>query len=317
MEQIISCDWGTSALRLRVIHLADKSVLTETTCDKGILTVYNEWKQSGKNEEERLSFYQSILNAQIKKSEQQSGFSLDDMPVVISGMASSNIGMSELPYKEMPFSIDGNDLEVRVMSSGNDFRHNSFLVSGAKTSEDVMRGEETQLIGGFAKNEYEEQVYIFPGTHSKHILVKNNKAVDIRTYMTGEFFELLSKKSILFNDINNDTDLFSEEYIRSFENGVAESIDSNLLHNAFLVRTNSLLGKLSKEDNYYYLSGLLIGTELKELISTQLPVSVVSNQQLAKLYKVAFTRFGVNRLNFVDSGETVVNGHCKIYYLYK
>jgi 2-dehydro-3-deoxygalactonokinase len=39
----------------------------------------------------------------------------------------------------------------------------------------------------------------------------------------------------------------------------------NILRAAFLVRTNQLLAKLSKKENYFYLSGLMIGAEIKDL----------------------------------------------------
>ena len=57
----------------------------------------------------------------------------------------------------------------------------------------------------------EEQVFIFPGTHSKHVTVKNGNVIDIKTYMTGEFFELLSVKSILSATIEKTVDLNNEK----------------------------------------------------------------------------------------------------------
>lgn len=62
-----------------------------------------------------------------------------------------------------------------------------------------MRSEEVQLIGAVEgqKDSAAETGYIFPGTHFKHIYVQRKQVTDFKTYMTGEYFELLSQKNIL------------------------------------------------------------------------------------------------------------------------
>ncbi len=126
-----------------------------------------------------------------------------------------------------------------------------------------MRGEETQLIGCMEQG---DGWYVFPGTHSKHILVNNNEIVDFSTYMTGEFFGLLSEMSLLGGSVEKNEDLNEARNMGSFERGVQHAAGANLLHAAFRVRTNDLFGKLSAKENYHYLSGLLIGTELQDLV---------------------------------------------------
>ncbi len=76
------------------------------------------------------------------------------------------------------------------------FRIPYILVSGFQTDTDIMRGEETKLLG-FDIPDDEERIFIFPGTHSKHVFVKNKTGIDFKTYMTGELFNLMSEKSIL------------------------------------------------------------------------------------------------------------------------
>src|SRR5262245_12577368 len=101
-------------------------------------------------------------------------------------MASSSIGMIEVPYKETQFKADGSDLKVKKIDRSKDFEHDTFIISGARTNNDVMRGEETQLAGCKDTGD-KKSLYIFPGTHSKHILVKKGIAVSFKTFMTGEF----------------------------------------------------------------------------------------------------------------------------------
>lgn len=317
MPEFISCDWGTSVLRLRVADTETMKVFAEVISPDGISATFELWKQSGKKENERLLFYQSILSQQIKKLEEQLHLSLQDLPLIISGMASSNIGMLEIPYKEVPFSSGGHDLTIETIEAKQDFKHNILIISGAKTATDVMRGEETQLAGCLDNNTESDQLFIFPGTHSKHVFVKNGKAEDFKTYMTGEFFELLSKKSILSNVVEKSMGLMQDNTLTSFEKGVEDALHSNILNTSFLVRTNYLFKKLPKAENYYYLSGLLIGTELKELRGSNICVTVVSDEPMSTLYISALRKIGISNVQHQSANKAIIGGHAKIYHLHK
>ena len=111
--------------------------------------------------------------------------------------------------------------------------------------------------------------------------------------------------------------LLNADNLKSFEKGVADSLDLNVLHSSFLVRTNNLFGKLSKQENYLYLSGLLIGTELKELISNTSSFTLVSDELLRKFYGTALRKLGINKVKYMDAGKAVMEGHSKFYNLYK
>lgn len=316
MEKFLSCDWGTSFFRLRIADVPSLTIIAEEKSNRGIAKSFELWKQSGKVEEARLSFYLDIVLQHIETLEKKLNASLNKLPLVISGMASSTIGMVELPYKELPFSADGSDLEVKFIEADDHFPHKTVIISGAKSNDDVMRGEETQLAGCFHDNDQEEQIFIFPGTHSKHLLVMKGKAVDVKTYMTGEFFELLSTKSILSVSIEEGHGLQNEKNVQSFEKGVRESVQVNLLHSSFLVRTNHLLGKFTKQENYYYLSGLLIGTEMKELISNGYEnINLVSNAMLMPYYETSFNILnkGESILKIMNADEALVKGQFKIF----
>lgn len=311
-QKFISCDWGTSALRLRLVDIENRTVLAEAESRYGIAATHELWKINGESEEDRLEIYLSVLYTQLESLQEKSKVKLKNIPMIISGMACSSIGMIELPYKEMPFSLDGSDLEVKTIHLKNDFDHDLFMVSGARTSKDVMRGEETQLIGCIENAGDNEQLFIFTGTHSKHVMIKDKKAIDIRTYMTGELFDLLSRKSVLANNISESTELIT----KSFEKGIADDAEMNLLHSLFMIRANSLLDKASKEENYSYLNGLLIGHELKEIKNITNPIVIVGNERLRKLYKAAAVKLGISDVKYFDAGEAIVNGHSKIFKAY-
>jgi 2-dehydro-3-deoxygalactonokinase len=319
MHKFISCDWGTSALRLRLVDSTAATILAEATSEEGIAVVFERWNErEGEKEgaEERIAFYESVLSDQIVNLGGQAGRDLAGIPVIISGMASSNIGMIELPYKQAPFDLNVKGLNVKLDGAGAGFNHPIVLVSGVRTAKDVVRGEETQLTGCINDTEKGERLFIFPGTHSKHVLVQNGRLADIRTYMTGEFFGLLSKKSILANSVRKSM-FRPEQYQIQFEEGVSDGLKTSLLHSAFWVRTNDLFNKLSKEENYHYLNGLVIAAELKELVNGNLPITIVANKLMLGYYSLALQKIGMLLVDKLDVSEAVVAGHRKIYELYR
>jgi 2-dehydro-3-deoxygalactonokinase len=348
MDLFISCDWGTSNFRLRIVDRDTSRILAGGSSDLGIATVFEQWRQTNKEEAARLPFFQTILLEQVQRLSPPSGFSpenlslkgfsleglslkgfsLKGLPLIISGMASSSLGMMELPYKELPVGISGQELHKVILPATDRFPHPMLIISGVRTADDVMRGEETQLIGCPAEN----GLYLFPGTHSKHIRVKEDKIVGFTTYMTGEFFHLLSQKSILTGAVTA-TDILQgpsgiplkNDYQKSFEKGVEDSVEAGLLHSSFLVRTHHLFGRWSREENYNYLSGLLIGEELKDLVkvsgkggsSAGERVFIVGSKQQRYYYQLACTLLNITVAGCLDADQALVRGHVKLYGLYQ
>jgi len=315
MNSFLSCDWGTSSFRLRLVKIPGIQFTSFEIANQGIGKTFELWKQKGAKDEERFSFYLSVIDHHIGMLERQLNFSLQNIPLIISGMASSSIGMMELPYKEVPLDADGSDLIVKKILLTNNFSHDILIISGVRTENDVVRGEETQL-AGCVHDSHEEQVFLFPGTHSKHITVKNGHVADIKTYMTGEFFELLSKKSILSTSVSEGEGLQYANIRKSFEKGIRDSSQSNLLHNSFTIRTNQLFNRMTREENYHYLSGLLIGTELKDLLQQKYSsVTLVSAGALEEKYFLALCELGLNQnLHQINADEALINGQYIVYH---
>lgn len=309
-----SCDWGTSSFRLRLVDTT-LQIKAESSSNEGVARVFEDW-QHNKHKNERLHFYQSVLRHHIGKIEADLNCTLNDLPVVVSGMASSTIGMMELPYKHLPFLATGKDLSYEVLNSTEWFRHPVVLVSGVRSERDVMRGEETQLAGCVEDANSQKQVYVFPGTHSKHVIVEKGYATSFETYMTGEFFHLLSEDSILSKSIRAGSELESVENDSSFQKGILDSRQQNLLHNSFMVRTNDLFRYYSKEQNYWYLSGLVIGTELNALVQNFVgSISIVGQDILAQSYKRGFEALGVEAVRMVDVSKALIRAHAMILQL--
>ena len=317
MNYFISCDWGTSSLRLKLVDTSTETVLKEITSDNGTAQTHESWIRSREQKSDRLQFYLAVLEEQLETLQLHANTSLDSLPIVISGMASSSIGMLELPYKEIPFKNDGNDLETKIIKGTGKFNHDILLISGVRQEDDAMRGEEVQMIGCINDDNMDERLFIIPGTHSKHILVKKGRVVSIKTFMTGEFFNLLSSKSILSGSIIKPSGFPTEEDLELFRKAVDEGSNSNLLNSSFKIRTRELFGKQRKEENYAYLSGLLIGTEISELANRRLPITVLGDELQRKLYGIAFQTLKVLQTEFYDADKAIVNGHIRMFILYK
>ena len=315
MEKFLSCDWGTSTFRLRLVETQGLVVLAEETTADGIAPMHARWKE---RREDRFLFYCRYVKEAIHLLEKRINESLAGLPLLISGMAGSTLGLFELPYKQLPFSLQGNDLAVERFAATEDFNHAMMLISGARTEDDVMRGEETQVIGCDGVYSDQRGLFILPGTHSKHVVVEGGHVVSFKTYMTGEFFELLSQKSILSASVEMTRGFDVPAHRNSFQRGLLVGVQENLLHSSFLVRTNDLLQGYSKSENSFFLSGLLIGNELKDVVSSNYRnITIVGNALLTEYYRFAIEQVLPAKekvvINIQNADAAIIKGQWKIW----
>src|SRR5690606_32638833 len=112
----------------------------------------------------------------------------------------SSVGMKELPYAKLPFSIYGDHVILHASAPSPQFPHPVLLLSGVTDGNEVMRGEETQVIGiadllaGLGKTD--NTIVVMPGTHSKHVYLQDSHISRIGTYLTGELFAVLSENGL-------------------------------------------------------------------------------------------------------------------------
>src|SRR5262249_18368496 len=139
-----------------------------------------------------------------------------------------------------------------------------FIVPGVSCRDvhgvpDVMRGEETQIIGAI-DDLGGDAVVCLPGTHSKYVRVRDRCIASFTTHMTGEGSSALWRHSIL----GRLSDVDTVEDKAAFDAGVDRSADGQgLLHHLFGVRTRGLFQEIPAAGLASYLSGLLIGHEIR------------------------------------------------------
>lgn len=310
---LLCCDWGTSTFRLQLVNIADRQIIGEVRSTQGVSKTFNAWKtEEEKSNITRNHFFRQQLNDQINILSQKLSIDLDNISIVVSGMASSSIGMTEVPYATLPFPTDGSGVSIQHFNSQEGFYHDIILISGVRSEADVMRGEEIQLIGLastrlFSVNKLKEAILVFPGTHSKHIFLQNGHLVNFQTFMTGEVFNLMINYSILKQSVETDgSNKFSQNELDAFKAGVDKSQSSDVLNSLFTVRTNQLFNKLNKKQNFFYLSGLLIGTELKHLLEkASYQLILCSGSNLYEFYKLAFEALDLLNRTTIISHEFI------------
>jgi len=184
----------------------------------------------------------------------------DDVPRIACGMIGSRQGWIEAPYVECPADLRrlGSAL---ARTPGGELR----IVPGARCADaagvpDVMRGEETQLVGAI-RGDDDRVVAVLPGTHSKWAIVERGRLVGFATFMTGELYAVLLAHSILGRMATTER---TGDTTEAFDRGVARgSAGVGLAHAIFGARTLALTGELATEEVGDWLSGVLIGDEIR------------------------------------------------------
>jgi 2-dehydro-3-deoxygalactonokinase len=271
-DLFISCDWGTTRLRLRVVRLPECRVLTEVESPDGVAPL-----AAGSTAADRPARFGAVLSQAIRRLVAKFEQPLDDVRVLISGMASSSIGWQEVPYARLPLGLDGDGLIWQELPRPEGFPAGRLaLISGAATDRDVLRGEETQALGLFQLSETAQakagSLVILPGTHSKHLRIDAGRIDDFQTFMTGELFEVLAAHSILRHSVSHDSNPSlpaTDQWRVAFCDGVRQAAELPLSAALFRVRTRQVLGARSDISNRAFLSGVLIGSELAYLIEAE------------------------------------------------
>ncbi|EFE95336.1 2-keto-3-deoxy-galactonokinase [Serratia odorifera] len=210
-----------------------------------------------------------------------------NIPVMMAGMIGSEAGWQTVPYLDCPVRLED------IGSQCQRVDENVWIVPGLKTVRDgacnVMRGEETQLLG--AAQLSPASCYVLPGTHCKWVWSPQASIEDFTTVMTGELHHLLLSHSLIGHALPE-----QQEDAAAFRQGLATGVDSPaLLPKLFETRARWLLGALKKESVSDYLSGLLIGAELATQTGQRQPSSVtlVGAEPLLMRYQAAFDLLGI------------------------
>lgn len=271
---LIGLDWGTSSLRAYLIA-GDGTVVDRVSRPEGIMRVPD------RN-------FDAVFDAVIAPWLRDGA-----TPVIASGMITSRNGWVETPYCTVPSAAK--DLAAALVPHRSTSGQALHFITGATTEHndgpDVMRGEETQIIGAAALG-LSNGTFVMPGTHSKWVEVEDGGIKDYATYMTGEVFAALKEHTIL-GTLIEDGPFAEEAFLKGVESGLGAG--SKLLNRLFHVRSLPLMGRIGGVEAGDYLSGLLIGSEISGALGPEagsIPITIVGRSDLAFRYDLALRSAG-------------------------
>jgi 2-dehydro-3-deoxygalactonokinase len=207
-------------------------------------------------------------------------------------MIGSRTGWHEAPYVECPAN------PAQLVAHAVRFRindHPAAILPGAcvRTDDgdvDVMRGEELQLLGIVDTIELDDALVCIPGTHCKWARLAGGALIDFRTLITGELFQLLRRQSLV--GALAEGDAFDAI---AFRRGVLRGADRTLANAVFAARANALAGTLTPVEVSAYLSGVLIGSEIKaQNLASGQDVVLLATGVLAERYDTALGILGIS-----------------------
>jgi 2-dehydro-3-deoxygalactonokinase len=219
-----------------------------------------------------------------------------ELPVVVCGMAGARQGWIEAGYVDTPALLTSVlKHAVAVPGQNRDIRILPGIAQRDPKAPDVMRGEETQLLGALGSDATDEAIVCMPGTHSKWVRVNGGTVVRFATFMTGELFDVVSRETILSHAVTRadeaeDIDAFKSAVTAAFE---TPALAANLL---FQVRSGQLLYGGKPSSAREKISGTLIGLELAAGLAGAVPrtgITLVASGRLQMLYQLAFDTVSV------------------------
>jgi len=270
--RLVALDWGTSSLRAWLLGDGG-AMLAEKSAPLGILKVPNG---------DFAAVFRDVCGDWLAHPR----------PAIASGMIGSRQGWVEAPYAPCPAGFEALARGLAWAEAGG---ARLAIVPGvscvdASEAPDVMRGEETQVFGALGAA---DGTFVLPGTHSKWVTVDGGRIESFATHMTGELFAVLREHSILGRLMSVDAAHAPAAFRRGWEASLAG--DDALLHRLFGTRTLGLFGRLAPEEAPSYLSGLLIGDEVRAAARglAGSTVTVIGDPVLCERYREVLAAGGV------------------------
>jgi 2-dehydro-3-deoxygalactonokinase len=272
---MIGVDWGTSSFRAWRMT-ADGRIADSIGAPRGILTV-------------EPGTFPTVLDEMIGP-----WLRAGEDRVLICGMAGSRQGWKEAAYLPCPAdarALAGALTEVEFPTA------RVWLVPGLSCRDgngvpEVMRGEETKILGLLDRLPAGRSIVLSPGSHSKWATVQDGTVMSFLTQFTGEAFATLSTHTILARTLDRD----APEDEAAFAEGLERARQpGGLLHHLFGMRARGLFGELADAAAASYLSGMLLGHE----VAATLPdgtrhVVLVGDGRMMDRYARALRHFGAD-----------------------
>jgi len=295
VSRYLAADWGSTNLRLWLVE--DGRAVRQAASPLGIT------RMQGQS-------FPEVLRGLMQ---QMDIAPVDVTRVYIAGMAGSNVGWKQADYLSCPVSLNTLGSSLTPVDPG--WPAQAGIIPGVCVPEpqaaDVMRGEETQLLGALRGEAC--SLFVLPGTHSKWALVENDMIRSFVTVMTGELFDVLRHHSLLGRGLPE-----GEAAPQAFDDGVHAGLQAgDTMTELFTVRARYVLNHLAATQVSDYLSGLLIGSEVRDMrrrfdVAADTRITLVGSGALAARYDRALHLAGL-AFDICDADAALLNGIRKIH----
>lgn len=294
----IAVDWGSS--NFRAMRVQDGNIVATVQSSAGV------GRFADKAE----------LNAVLANEMKRLGSNYsEDLPVMMCGMIGSNLGICDVGYRNLPLSIKA--LKSRGVQVDAELPNPTYIKPGiaCRDSWDVCRGEELQILG--AASRFDSEVFVAAGTHSKWVQVDKSGTepvvTKLHTFMTGEMYKLLLDHSLVGKGLPEQEES-NELFIRGIEAAKAMASEQrDIITELFKCRARYVLGQIEAKHTASYLSGLLIGHEVRSMAPrTDKAITLIGSDALLPRYRAACEMLGV-ACNCLTLEETVLLGFNEVF----
>lgn len=298
---LIGLDWGSTNLRAYAFDTAG-NVVDRRQSDSGALTLTS------------VSAFDAALVSMVGDW----ALTYPAARLIACGMVGARTGWREAPYVDCGLGPgkgqQTESLEQRLAAGAihvaTSIGRPLAIIPGLKSIEpDVMRGEETQIVG----SSVEYGVVVCPGTHSKWAQVVGSQIESFATFFTGEMHALIRGHSSVGKALNTAPTLDDGP---SFHLGLsyARSGAASWLHDLFVMRAAVVTGAKTPEQISTVLSGWLLGCEFAAALAmypdTQ-EISLLASEALVPWYQRTGEAFGV-KVNAQDCAAATARGLCQV-----
>ncbi len=274
MANYLTIDGGTTNTRINLV--AEGEILDIAKLRIGVKSNIN-GKDTYKNEIKKG--IQTILeNNDMSES--------DIERIICSGMITSELGLCPLEHLKLPCGIYelGRGLYEIVIDEISEIPF--VFIRGVKNEcgsfeeSDIMRGEETELLG-ITDNPEPGCLYVLPGSHSKLIYIDDEGRIEhFSTELTGEIIEAIATGTILKDviDLNNteiDEQFLQKGYMYAKENGVNSAF--------FKVRILKTMFSCNDVQTYSFFIGAALSAEIENIIKSAPNKVIIAGKKQLKL----------------------------------
>lgn len=316
MNDII-VDWGSTNFRAFLVK-GDNVIDKRSVAGNGVLQLYQSMtdKSLFHDPSFRSRYYSDILKAGI------SDWLGDVRAIYMCGAIGSREGWLDTGYTEAPANIKKLADNIRFLNPDESHFPAELrigILPGLATAEkgrfDMMRSEEVKSFGALSVCGLKDGIFCIPGTHCKWVVIRNEVITGFHSILTGEIYNTLQMNGSLAPLLSGEDEAGDEA---SFDRGLALAGEGyDLLSDIWQLRAQAIRAKEPPEHLRSYLSGILIGHEIRQAFTV---ISNLENVVLLsdlgprqKFYKRALEKSGLIVTHSVESEAAVCEGMLSLW----